>query len=187
MTHHVHLLITPSTENGISKVMQSVGRYYVQYFNSTYNRTGTLWEGRYRSTLLDTESYLLTCYRYIELNPVRAGLVDHPKAYPWSSYRCNALGAFDQLVTPHALYQRLWRTTPQRQCAYRALFRAKLGKQVMDKIREATNKAWALGNDRFKAKVEASLDRRAAPAARGGDRKSDNFREVTQINRDCPF
>jgi putative transposase len=91
MTNHVHLLITPYSENGISKVMQSLGRFYVQYFNYQYRRTGTLWEGRYRATLLDSEQYLLICSRYIELNPVRAGMVLHAGEYPWSSYRCNAM------------------------------------------------------------------------------------------------
>ena len=82
MTNHVHILMTPYTEIGLGKVMQSLGRYYVQYYNYTYKRTGTLWEGRYKATLLDTERYLFTCYRYIELNPVRAGLVEHPSQYP---------------------------------------------------------------------------------------------------------
>lgn len=92
MTNHVHLLMTPYEENSLGRVMQSLGRRYVQYFNYRYRRTGTLWEGRYRATLIDAESYLLTCYRYIELNPVRAGMVSHPGDYPWSSYRSNALG-----------------------------------------------------------------------------------------------
>jgi putative transposase len=104
MTNHVHLLMTPQTEDGIGKVMQSVGRRYVQYFNFTYGRTGTLWEGRYKATLIDTERYLLTCYRYIELNPVRAGLVAGPGEYPWSSYGANALGRYDPLVTLHGQY-----------------------------------------------------------------------------------
>ena len=99
MTNHVHLLITPTRKVGIGKVMQSLGRYYVQYFNYVYNRTGTLWEGRYKATLLNSEDYLLTCMRYIELNPVRAGMVDHPAAYPYSSYAANARGATDPLVT----------------------------------------------------------------------------------------
>ena len=102
MTNHVHLLITPHTEDGISKSLQMLGRYYVQYFNHTYQRTGTLWEGRYKATLIDSERYLLTCYRYIELNPVRAeGMVDHPSEYPWSSYRYNVVGESDPLVVPH--------------------------------------------------------------------------------------
>jgi putative transposase len=92
MTNHIHLLITPESKDGLSKVMQSVGRRYVQYFNTSYQRTGTLWEGRYKATIVDSESYLLTCYRYIELNPVRAKLVGHPAEYRWSSYHANALG-----------------------------------------------------------------------------------------------
>ncbi len=108
MTNHVHLLMTPYTESGISKAMQMLGRYYVQYFNYAYHRTGTLWEGRYKAALIDSENYLLTCYRYIELNPVRAeGMVQHPAEYPWSSHRFNALGKIDALVASHLMYQRL--------------------------------------------------------------------------------
>jgi putative transposase len=125
MTNHVHMLITPYTENGISKVMQMVGRYYVQYFNYTYERTGTLWEGRYKATLIDSETYALTCYRYIELNPVRAqGMAKHPSEYPWSSYRHNALGQADTLVVPHLLYNGLGTTDEERQARYRALFKS---------------------------------------------------------------
>ena len=101
MTNHVHLLITPHKENGISKAMQMLGRYYVQYFNYSYERTGTLWEGRYKASLIDSNSYALICYRYIELNPVRADMVDHPSEYPWSSYRHNALGEKNELVIHH--------------------------------------------------------------------------------------
>lgn len=92
MTNHVHVLLTPRWPTSIAKVMQSLGRRYVQYINTTYHRTGTLWEGRYRASLVDAEPYLLACYRYIELNPVRAGMVQHPEEYPWSSYRWHALG-----------------------------------------------------------------------------------------------
>ena len=105
MTNHVHLLLTPQSENGISQVMQSLGRSYVQYFNFRYRRSGTLWEGRYKATLLDSESYLLTCSRYIELNPVRAQMVKDPGEYPWSSFGFNALGQADNLITPHAVYK----------------------------------------------------------------------------------
>ncbi len=122
MTNHVHLLLTPSTESGIGKIMQCVGRYYVQYFNHSYQRTGTLWEGRYKATLIDAEAYLLTCYRYIELNPVRAGMVEHPSAYPWSSYHHNAMGKHDDLLTPHSLYQRLGSNPVSRQTVYCKLF-----------------------------------------------------------------
>ena len=92
MTNHTHLLMTPSTAAGISQVMQSLGRVYVQYFNYRYHRTGTLWEGRFKATLIDTDRYLMTCHRYIELNPVRAGLVQRPEEYGWSSFLRNALG-----------------------------------------------------------------------------------------------
>ena len=160
MTNHVHLLITPHTEDGIGKVMQSLGRYYVQYFNYTYQRTGTLWEGRYKATLIDTERYLLTCMRYIELNPVRAkGMVAHPSEYPWSSYRYNALGHDDGLVTPHREFKRLGATDEERQLAYRQLFRARIPKMTLLAIREATNKAWVLGSERFKRKIEKKLNR----------------------------
>lgn len=177
MTNHVHLLITPRTEQGIGKVMQMLGRYYVQYFNYTYERTGTLWEGRYKATLIDSDTYLLTCYRYIELNPVRASMVSHPSDYPWSSYHYNAMGLADALVTPHGEYRRLGKTPEDRQSAYRALFRYRITARTLDDIRTATNKAWVLGNERFKAMIERKLDRQASPAARGGDRKSESYRQ----------
>ncbi len=182
MTNHVHLLMTPNTENGISKVMQSLGRRYVQYFNYTYDRTGTLWEGRYKATLIDSEHYLLTCSRYIELNPVRAQMTKHPSEYPWSSYNCNSLGKGNSLITPHSLYKRLGKSPGERQKAYRELFRTRIANMTLEEIREATNKAWVLGNDRFKEKLEKLTARQAAPKARGGDRKSDDFQE-SRIDR----
>ncbi|MDF1615803.1 transposase [Desulfurivibrio dismutans] len=178
MTNHVHLLLTPGDELGVSRMMQALGRKYVQYFNFTYGRTGTLWEGRYKSTLVSADNYLLTVYRYIEMNPVRAGMVDHASEYPWSSYQGNALGKPVQLLTAHPLYDQLGKTDAERQSAYRALFRDKMPERDLMAIREATNKAWALGDDRFKAQVEAMTGRRSAPLGRGGDRKSSAFREV---------
>ncbi len=183
MTNHVHLLITPEEEDGISRTMQSLGRVYVRYFNDRYRRTGTLWEGRYKATLLDSEAYLLTCYRYIELNPVRAAMVEHPGEYPWSSYQCNASGSDDTLITPHELYLRLGKTPESRAEHYRALFRSPVPDATLDEIRNATNKAWALGNDRFQRRIEALLARQAGPKHRGGDRKSEKFRNVKGINR----
>jgi putative transposase len=167
MSNHVHLLVTPETESSLSKTMQSIGRRYVQYFNHVYDRTGTLWEGRYKSTLIDSEHYLLTCMRYIEMNPVRAEMVAHPGDYPWSSYRANAQGNPDILVTSHSLYRRLGRTDEERQSAYRQLFRAQIPKTDVNAIRNATNKGWALGDSRFSAKVEALTTRRAMPLPRG--------------------
>jgi len=167
MTNHVHLLASPSHEESASKTLQSLGRRYVQHFNYTYRRTGTLWEGRYRATVIDAEAYLLTCMRYIELNPVRANMVEHPTDCPWSSYRANALGASDSLLTTHDLYRRLGRSAEERQSSYRQLFRAQLSKADIEAIREATNKAWALGTKRFQTKVEALSHRRAAPLPKG--------------------
>ena len=184
MTNHVHLLVTPHTEDGIGKMMQMLGRYYVQYFNSRYQRTGTLWEGRYRATLIDTEQYLLTCMRYIELNPVRAkGMVKQPAAYLWSSYRSNAMGQFDALVTPHREYKRLAKTDAERQSEYRQLFRARIPEATLETIREATNKAWVLGSERFKKKIEKKLTRQAGSAGLGGDRKSAAYRKGVRNQR----
>ena len=174
MTNHVHLLATPETVESLPKTLQSVGRRYVQYFNYTYSRTGTLWEGRYKATLIDSETYLLTCMRYIELNPVRAGVVAHPNDYGWSSYRANATGIDNPMLTPHVLYRRLGHGAEVRQSAYRQLFRGQIAKADLEAIREATNKAWVLGNDRFREKIEALAGRRSAPGPRGRPRtKSD--------------
>ena len=183
MTNHVHLLMTPHTEEGIGKVLQSLGRYYVQYFNYRYKRTGTLWEGRYKAALLDSETYLLTCSRYIELNPVRAGMVKDPSAYPWSSYACNALGQASDLITPHGLYLALGETEQTRCNAYRCLFASHIDSRELDEIRDATNKAWVLGSDRFKERIEELTSRQSKPKGRGGDRKSRRFRESSGINR----
>lgn len=177
MANHVHLIVTPGQENSIAKVLQSVGRRYVQYFNCAYRRTGTLWEGRYKATLIDTERYLLTCYRYIELNPVRANMAAHPAEYRWSSYRSNALGQADPLLTPHAEYLALGNDPPKRQGAYRALFDLHLDSHTLTEIREATQKGWALGDERFKDDVERLLDRRTRPLPRGGDHRSIAFRK----------
>ncbi len=174
MTNHVHLLMTPQHEEGIGKVLQSLGRRYVQHFNYTQKRTGTLWEGRYKATLIDSEPYLLTCYRYIELNPVRAGMVAHQRLYPWSSYRWHAEGKPDNLITDHPLYMALGKTNEVRQAAYRSLFRSQVGETTLTAIRDATNKGWALGDERFAADIAAAHGRRAAPLLRGRPRKEDN-------------
>ena len=183
MTNHVHLLLTPRTENGISKVMQYIGRYYVQYFNFKYQRTGTLWEGRYKATLLDSDSYLLTCSRYIELNPVRAGMVKSPDEYPWSSYHYNALGTEDRLITPHVSYKALGMDDISRRLNYYALFAKLIPDSKLEEIRVATNKAWVLGDDRFKAKVDKLIARQVEPKSRGGDRRSELFKKKGDINR----
>lgn len=176
MTNHVHILATPKDEEGISRMMQSIGRYYVRYVNHTYKRTGTLWEGRFKSTLVDSEQYHLVVSRYIELNPVRAGMANHPAEYPWSSYHGNGLGKQIKLLTPHETYTALGKTDEQRQQAYRLLFRGRITESTLQEIREATNKGWVLGEGRFRAQVEEVLGRAASPRPRGGDRKSAKYR-----------
>lgn len=175
MTNHVHLLVTPIGESAISQTMQSLGRKYVQYFNHRYQRTGTLLEGRYKASLIDSDGYLLTCYRYIELNPVRAGMLEKPMRYSWSSHRYNAAGYTDSLVIEHPLYTQLGAGTEERRAAYRALFKRHISAKTLDNIRMATNKGWALGNDRFRQRIESLSKRQAAPKARGGDRRSEDF------------
>ncbi|SCY80764.1 putative transposase, partial [Nitrosospira sp. Nl5] len=144
-----------------------------------HHRTGTLWEGRYKATLIDTEAYLLICMRYIVLNPMRANMAAHPFEYPWSSYGYNAWGQANDLITPYLEYQRLGATVEERQAAYRQLFEQPIFDKDMSEIREATNKAWVLGNARFKQNIQKRLKRRVEPAAKGGDRRSEQFR----INR----
>ena len=176
MTNHVHLLVTPHEENSISKMMQSLGRRYVQYFNYMYKRTGTLWEGRYKASLIDTDSYLLTCMRYIELNPVRAkGMAEHPSEYQWSSYRHNAMGKPDKLLTEHPLYQRLGESTESRYLAYQELFKSIVPEKTLDEIRAATNTSWVLGSDYFIEQIKRQVKRQVKPKARGGDRRSKNY------------
>ena len=179
MTNHVHLLITPQEASSLSKTLQMLGRYYVQYFNYRYRRTGTLWEGRYKASLIDSDAYLLTCMRYIESNPVRAGMVAYPSEYPWSSYPFNALGQSNDLVTPYIEYLQLGRTDEARQAAYRELFEHHVPESSVAEIRKATNKDWVLGGDRFKQSIQRQTERRVEPSPKGGDRKSEQFK----INR----
>jgi len=170
MTNHLHVLVTPSAADSLPGMMQSLGRIYVQYFNDKYRRTGTLWEGRYKATVVQDEAYLLTCMRYIELNPVRAGMADAPERYEWSSHRANALGEVDDLTSPHPIFRGLGATRSARNAAYRELFGQPLGDAELRSIREATQKCWALGDDAFRQRVSAS-GRRAAPLVVGRQRK----------------
>lgn len=160
MTNHVHLLLTPWQENGVSRMMQSLGRYYVRYYNKTYRRSGTLWEGRFKSCLVESTDYLLQCYRYIELNPVRAGMVDDPSEYVWSSYRCNGLGVSSKLITPHETYLALGKTGEERQVNYRELFRYELDGKIVKDIRESLNKGLVFGSGHFKDEIELNMKRR---------------------------
>ncbi|MDZ7753508.1 MAG: transposase [Gammaproteobacteria bacterium] len=167
MTNHVHLLVTPVSADGVPRLMQTLGRQYVRYFNHANQRTGTLWEGRYKSCVVETDSYLLVCQRYIELNPVRAGMVATPEDYSWSSYRANALGHPAKLWTPHPAYQTLGTTVAERADTYRRLFPSELEPAVTKAIRDATNSGMALGNDRFRDEIERLSGRRMIPLKRG--------------------
>jgi putative transposase len=184
MTNHVHLLLTPQTSSGAGELMKRLGQRYVQYINRTYRRSGTLWEGRFRSCLTQEEDYVLGCYRYIELNPVRAGMVEHPGEYRWSSYRANAQGESSTLLTHHACYAVLDRDDRARQVAYRELFRYQLDPGMIDKIRAATNGNYALGSWHFQAQVAAMLGRRVTPGKSGRPRKRNEANPLALFGED---
>lgn len=167
MTNHVHLLVTPERSDGPALMMKHLGQRYVQYVNRTYRRSGTLWEGRFRSCLAQDEHYVLTCYRYIELNPVRAKMVEHPADYAWSSYRANGQGEADPLISPHDDYWGLGSSPEARESAYRQLFAAHMAPALVDEIRAATNGNYVLGNDRFKEEIARTLGRRVVPGKPG--------------------
>lgn len=171
MTNHIHVLATPSDEDGISQMMQYVGRRYVPYINYTYGTSGTLWEGRFKASLVQEEAYLLTCMRYIELNPVRAGMVKSPSQYRWSSYRSNGQGKEDKLLTPHEVYMALGRTLEKRCEAYRDLFKAHLDPGVLDTITAAWQTGTPLGNDHFREKIERKLKCKVGYSKRGRPKK----------------
>jgi putative transposase len=147
--------------------MQHLGRRFVQYTNHVYRRSGTLWEGRFKASLVDTETYFLRCCCYIECNPIRARMVDDPAHYRWSSYRAHALGAPDKLVSTHEQYERLGQNAEERQGAYRELFRSELEPKEIGEIRDTVNKGWPLGSERFKDEIERALQRTARPPKRG--------------------
>lgn len=177
MSNHVHLLCTPRKDGAISRMMQALGRRYVRYFNFQYKRSGTLWEGRYKSCLIQSETYLLEVYRYIELNPVRAGMVSTLGDYRWSSYPVNALGKTSELCTPHPEYLKLGRGLKERHENYRALFADRLDVRLLEQIRNMTNKGMVVGNERFQKEIEALTGRRVNEKKRGrpvGWRKAGN-------------
>ena len=172
MPDHVHFLATPGHGDSIARSVQSVGRNYVQYFNESYGGIGTLWEGRYRATVVDEREYLLLCSRYIELNPVRSGLVRKPADYDWSSYAHNALGKTDEMISPHREYLKLGGSGAERAKAYRALFKQRIDKETIRIITDATFKGWALGDCRFARKIEKLSGRRASQLPKGRPRGS---------------
>ena len=172
MPNHVHILATPGNSDSVSRTTQSIGRNYVQYFNECYNGSGTLWEGRYRATVVDSASYLLTCSRYIELNPVRNGLVKKPGDYRWSSYAHNAGVTIDEMITASREYLKLGANDRERAKNYRAMFRKKLSSETIEQITSATMKGWALGDSKFARKIEKISGRRTTQLPKGRPRGS---------------
>lgn len=171
MTNHVHLLLTPQKVESAGNLMKRLGQRYVQYVNRTYKRSGTLWEGRFRSSVIQQQDYLFICQRYIEMNPVRAGLVIHPGDYRWSSYRVNGQGDKSELITPNMLYEALGYDDAKKQLAYKELFRHELEPDKIDKIRKATNGNFTLGSGRFAKEISEILKRRVTPGKAGRPRK----------------
>jgi putative transposase len=172
MTNHVHLLVTGDAQGCVSAMMQSLGRRYVRKFNKRHDRTGTLWEGRFKSCLVDSERYVLTCYRYIELNPVRAGIVEKPGEYPWSSVHANAFGKVDSLVAPHPVFLMLGPDRTSRMASYRDLLAQALDKNEITSIRNHVNQGKALGSREFRLKVESLTGLSATLVRLGRPRKS---------------
>jgi putative transposase len=155
MTNHVHLLVTPQRPDSSTNLMRDLGQSYVKYFNRRHGRSGTLWEGRFRSCVVESAQYVLACYRYIELNPLRAGMVGHPCAYAWSSYAVNSGAAFDTLLAPHTEYLALGADPSARHAAYAGLFQNALDHSVVTAIRDATQGSLPLGSESFKSKLIA--------------------------------
>lgn len=171
MSNHVHLLITPGEKGAAAAMLQDLGRRYVRVINTIHGRTGTLWEGRFRSSLVDTENYLLACHRYIDLNPLRAGIVDHPAKYPWSSHSHYALGHLRDVITEHSIYLTLGQSAIERRAAYRSLFLQGLDPDTLEKIRSAANAGCVLGSEGFIEHAREKFGPRARLPRRGRPEK----------------
>ena len=178
MPNHFHMLVTPTTGNGLALMMQAVGRSYVRLFNQRHARTGTLWEGRYRSTLIEAERYLLACMVYIDLNPERAHLVQNLTDWPWSSCAFHLGLHSDGLLTPHALYLALGNTPFSREAAYRQMLQTGLDRDQTNALTEATLRGWALGGEKFVADLHSKTARRAVKASAGRPRIDREIKEV---------
>lgn len=170
MSNHFHLLATPETEEGIPQLMQAVGRRYVRNYNLRHGRTGTLWEGRYKSTLIQAERYLLACMVYMDLNPVRAGMVPDPADYPWSSYHHYIGRRADKLITPHPLYWELGNTPFARDEAYGALVRSGISESEQRALTDSALRGWALGAPDYVADLQRRTQRRVARSHAGRPR-----------------
>lgn len=172
MSNHFHLLATPSSTEGVPQMMQALGRGYVRYFNARQARTGTLWEGRYKSTLIQAERYLLACMVYIDLNPLRAGLVSDPADYPWSSHLHYIGRESDRLITPHPIYWELGNTPFARDAAYAELVRSGIGSQQQQALTDATFHGWALGEADYVADLQRRTERRVSKGRPGRPKRA---------------
>jgi putative transposase len=178
MSNHFHLLATPETAEGIPQMMQAVGRRYVRNYNLRQARSGTLWEGRYRSTLIQAERYLLACMVYMDLNPVRAAMVADPAEYPWSSFQHYIGRKVDKLITPHPLYWELGNTPFSRDEAYANLVRTGIGQDQQRLLTDATLRGWALGEPDYVADLQRRTERRVQRAQAGRPRSNRSFEPV---------
>jgi len=174
MTNHIHLLVSPETSESMPRTMQSLGRRYVRWFNHFHDRTGTLWEGRYKSALVDSDAYLIACMRYIEANPVRAGMVAASGEFAWSSYRANGHGHADSLVTQHSVYASLGSTPASRQAHYRRIFGSALDEDEQRTIRDATRFEWVIGSATFCRTVQSVAGRRTERLPMGPRQRADD-------------
>ncbi|MES2150826.1 MAG: transposase [Pseudomonadota bacterium] len=170
MSNHVHLLISPRAADSASKMMKALGQRYAQYANRRHVRTGSLWEGRFHSSLVQDAQYLLICHRYIEMNPVRASMALHPGQYKWSSFSCNALGIDDHILTPHPIYSALGSVQRERLMAYLQLFEAPIPNQTLDLVRRAVNGNYSLGDTAFSKEMADRLGNSVAPRFPGRPR-----------------
>ena len=184
MTNHVHLLLTPSSAEACTALMRDLGQRYVQYFNRRHARTGTLWEGRFRSSVVESARYVLACYRYIELNPVRAGMVRHAADYPWSSHTANIGEAPRTFLSPHVEFVALGSSVSGCEAAYRLLFESEMETAVIREIREATNGGYPLAGDAFKERLRSSSSRKIERGRAGRPAKADGSKKKSGSDPD---
>jgi putative transposase len=184
MTNHVHLLLTPHSGEGCTGLMRDLGQRFVQYFNRRHDRTGTLWEGRFRSSVVESARYVLACYRYIELNPVRAGLVRDAADYPWSSHGVNIGQAPKTFLMPHAEFAALGSSALACESAYRRLFDIDIESTVIREIREATNGGYPLAGETFKAHLKSIAPRKVERGRAGRPSKGSEGSDESKSGSD---
>ncbi|MDN5753284.1 MAG: transposase [Nitrosospira sp.] len=172
MTNHVHLLVTPESKESVGQLFQGLGRHYVRYVNETYQRHGGLWEGRHKGNIIQSQRYLLSCMRYIEMNPVRAGMVDHPAKYRWSSYAANAFGMSNAILNQHEEYIGLGASTNLRRKGYQELFDCDSDCGALELLRQSLQSGTPLGNDQFKARIETVVGQKVGSIGPGRPKRN---------------